>query len=472
MNSFRIKKYDFLFSGKTIWSLLLCSCFFSACSPYFNQKLSPQKAIISPETPVGKELQFMPVPSERTVVAVYKFRDQSGQYKPSEVGASWSNAVTQGSTTILLRALENSGWFVPIERENIGNLLNERKIIKNSRMQHTPAGQKPQPLPPLLYAGVILEGGIISYEANVMTGGVGLKYFGAGGAAQYREDRVTVYLRAISTQSGEILKTVRTTKSILSQKIDGGLFRFIKYKRLLEFETGFTYNEPSEMAVTEAIEKAVQSMIIEGVSSGLWALKNPADIKSKAFQDYYYEKEKMSNTDLLNRPIFSENGLPYRFSVQGGLNRYEGDLFSPELSSSFSFEAGLRTYEFFELNGGLGYDKFKTANLLDASYLTYHIGCRYYMLPKEDFSPFVGLGTVAFIKLQHSSQENASSIALSGRINVGAEYKISENWGVELSLGYNYFNKDDIDGIKNGSYNDTFMESRIGLNYHFGRKKQ
>ena len=70
------------------------------------------------ETPRFQELVSLPAPKEKIVAAVYKFRDQTGQYKASDVGASWSTAVTQGSTSILLRAVEESGWFVPIERES------------------------------------------------------------------------------------------------------------------------------------------------------------------------------------------------------------------------------------------------------------------------------------------------------------------------------------------------------------------
>src|SRR5690606_1828707 len=167
------------------------------------------------------------------------------------------------------------------ERENLGNLLNERKIIRSSRAEFAEqTGRREPMLPPLLFAGIVLEGGIISYDANVLTGGAGLRYFGAGASGQYREDRVTIYLRAISTSNGRILKTVYTSKTVLSQQVDVGLFRFVKFKRLLETETGFTYNEPSEMAVKEAIEKAVQSLIIEGVIEGMWQFKAGGPSKS------------------------------------------------------------------------------------------------------------------------------------------------------------------------------------------------
>ena len=71
-----------------------------------------------------------PLPKEKIVVGVYKFRDQTGQYKAIENGASWSTAIPQGTTTILIKALEDSKWFQAIERENIGNLL---KVLRTRK---------------------------------------------------------------------------------------------------------------------------------------------------------------------------------------------------------------------------------------------------------------------------------------------------------------------------------------------------
>ncbi len=40
------------------------------------------------------------------------------------------------------------------------------------------------------------------------------------------------------------------------------------------------------MAVTEAIEKGTQSLIIEGVLDNLWALKDSSEINSEQFTNY------------------------------------------------------------------------------------------------------------------------------------------------------------------------------------------
>ncbi len=268
--------------------LILGGCAGPVYSPFYEKAISGTEYITS----VHKDLTSLPPPEKQVPVAVYKFRDQTGQYKPPIVGTSFSTAVTQGATAILIKALEDSGWFIPLERENLANLLQERKIILQMSQQYDDEKLKESALKvlqPLIYAGVIFEGGIIGYDTNIVTGGFGAKYFGAGGAVQYRVDRVTVYLRAVSVKNGAILKTVQATKVVLSQQLSGGFFRFVRLNRLLEIETGISSNEPVEMAVQEAIEKAVYDMIIEGVKIGMWKPKDPEAFKVVVER---YEKEK------------------------------------------------------------------------------------------------------------------------------------------------------------------------------------
>ena len=257
-------------------------------------KPQPSRVSLAYTSAVHQDLVSLPAPEEKVVAAVYDFRDQTGQYKYSPNVSTYSRAVTQGATSMLVKALEETGWFILIEREGLPHLLKERDIISSMRQQYKSSqGQPLPPLPPLLYAGVILEGGIISYDTNLLTGGLGATYFGLGGDVQYRKDQVTIYLRAVSTQSGKILKSVATTKAILSKEVHLGLFRFVRPKKLLEAETGFTTNEPPQMCVLEAIEKAVLSLIIEGIDEGIWELENPEALNSPIIQSYLEEKKEV-----------------------------------------------------------------------------------------------------------------------------------------------------------------------------------
>lgn len=243
------------------------------------QPISSSDPLVGYVSETHKELVSLPPPQAQVVVAVYKFRDQTGQYKPGTDTTGWSTAVTQGATSMLIKALEDAGngkWFKVLERESLTNLLNERKIIRQTRKQYLSEEQRNQvrPLNPLLYAPIMFEGGVVAYETNLLTGGAGARYFGLGASTQYRRDTVTIYLRAVSVKTGEVLKSVVTSKTIFSFEMQAGIFRFLSFKRLLEAEAGFSTNEPPQMAVLQAIEKAVYAMVNEGALRGLWAFED------------------------------------------------------------------------------------------------------------------------------------------------------------------------------------------------------
>lgn len=276
---------------KTIntWLILFLGVFFlTSCSTKI-QPFSSTKAELPVKSQIIDELRNLPPPTEKIIIAVYKYRDQTGQYKSSSSGVTYSTAVTQGATAMLVKALQDAGagkWFKVLERESLSNLINERKIIHNTRKKYLAQGSKNAPmLPPLLYAPIILDGRIISYETNLITGGLGARYLGIGGSTEYQRDSVTTYLRAISVKNGEILSSVNTSKSIFSVKMDVGVFKFIAFKQLLEVETGFSSNEPPQMAVLEAIEKSVYDLIVEGAINGLWKFKD--EKKGKYIIDQY-----------------------------------------------------------------------------------------------------------------------------------------------------------------------------------------
>lgn len=241
-----------------------------------------------------RDLVSLPQPVSKIVVGVYNFRDQTGQYKPQSNATSFSTAVTQGATSMMVQALIDSRWFIPVEREGLQNLLNERKILRalNGGKDDKPDAGQVSVLP-LMPASVLIEGGVIAYESNVATGGFGAKYWGTGGSIEYRQDRVTIYLRAVDPKTGKILKSVTTSKSILSQQLDLGIFRYVSFKKLLEVETGFSTNEPPQMCVLEAIEKATTGLIIEGLLEGLWSAKDPEAINDRVVREYLEEKNKI-----------------------------------------------------------------------------------------------------------------------------------------------------------------------------------
>jgi curli production assembly/transport component CsgG len=247
-------------------------------------------AALAPPTAFTKDLVNFPKPKGKITAAVYGFRDQSGQYK-SAPDSSFSTAVTQGGSALLIKAMRDSGWFVPVERENLQNLLTERKIVRALEIT-PPKDAPPIVIPQLVAASIIIEGGVISFESNVRTGGAGARFLGIGLATQYRVDQVTVNLRTVDIRGGQILQSISTTKTIYSYEINPSVFKFVNFKNLLEVEAGLTQNEPAQMCVREAIEAAVAHLIVQGVNDGSWQLANAAESRLPVFQKYLKE-----NTD-------------------------------------------------------------------------------------------------------------------------------------------------------------------------------
>lgn len=264
--------------------------------------------IETPPTPTetsstNRQLIDLPAAAQPVPVAVYAYPDRTGQFKFSENVAQNSRAVTQGAEAILIEALKEAGngeWFQVVERAGLQNLLTERQIVRETRASFLDDnGQPLPPPPPLLFAGVILEGGIIGFDTNTLTGGAGARYFGIGGDVKYREDTVTVFLRAVSTQSGEVLKSVSTKKRILSLGAQGSIFRFIEFQRLLEVEAGITTNEPGVFALKKAIEQAVYQLVVEGAADGIWGFGDAE--RGQAVIEQYLGQTARSAPDNLQR---------------------------------------------------------------------------------------------------------------------------------------------------------------------------
>ena len=249
--------------------VLLC-LLLSGCanwpSPFVTWTNEPELLDIKP-----KEKIILPSPKDgKIVVAVYSFMDKTGQRKDSATIAKLSSAVTQGGESILLKSLEDAGggmWFRAVERVGLDNLLEERQLIRSARDE----AKDDKRIGSILYAGMILEGAIVSYDTNIRTGGIGIRYLGIGPDTQYQEDLVTVSLRAISTQTGEVLLTVNVQKTILSYTLGVAVFKFFDMgTQSFENEIGATKTEPGIYALKSALDLAVEELIIKGERKSLW----------------------------------------------------------------------------------------------------------------------------------------------------------------------------------------------------------
>ena len=233
---------------------------------------------IQPAPLAERMLQVPELDGQKMTIAVYSFQDKTGQRKPADNIANLSSAVTQGAEVWVIKALSevgNESWFEVVERVGMDNLIKERQLIRNTRQAYEkdlPNG--PRELKPMTFAGLILEGGIIGYDSNVAVGGVGARYLGVGAQTEYRIDTVTVVMRVVSVSSGKVLLSIATEKTIASSRSGADVFKFLDMgTKLIESETGYSVNEPTNYAVRAAIEAGVVQVVYEGMNKGLWKFK-------------------------------------------------------------------------------------------------------------------------------------------------------------------------------------------------------
>jgi curli production assembly/transport component CsgG len=223
-----------------------------------------------------KGINKLPAPEGPPIpIAVYGFKDMTGQRKPSNTLSLFSTAVTQGAEAYLIKSLQEAGnrqWFTVVERVGLDNLLKERQMIKQTREIYDGANAKM--LPPLTLAGIIIEGGIIDYNSNTLTGGTGARWLGVGPYTQYTQDIVVISLRLVSVQTGEVLTSVTIEKNLISTAEGVTALRFFNQAtKAFEFDSSQTFNEPGSYALRSAIEQGVMEIIKQGKLLGFWQYK-------------------------------------------------------------------------------------------------------------------------------------------------------------------------------------------------------
>ena len=258
----------------TLLKILAVACFITGCA-------STDRPIMydDPYVTASKQTDMLraikPLKDQPIIdIAVYDFPDMTGQRKPSTKFSQLSMAVSQGADAWVIKALKevaHGQFFRVVERAGLDNLVKERQLIRSTRELYDGDEGANTVLKPLLFAGLIVEGGIVGYDANTQSGGDGARYFGIGVHEEYRVDQVTVSMRLVSVQTGEVLLTAEATKSIASFKTGADVFRFLDLgTKALEIESGVASNEPVNYAVRSAIEYCVYLLLAQGDKKGYW----------------------------------------------------------------------------------------------------------------------------------------------------------------------------------------------------------
>jgi len=285
---------------KKLIIIFLATLFLASCAgrPDFDVRV---------QVPASKKyIEVAELDGDPVIIAVYDFLDMTGQKKPGGNFASMSTAVTQGSYQLLIKALQDAGdgkWFRVVERASLPSLLQERKLIRSTRQMAD--GDKAEPLPPLLFAGAYITGGIVGYDSDTKSGGIGARILGVQANTKYRQDVVTVILRLVNVQTGEVVISTTIEKTIFSTGKGADIFKYFDADTmLLETEAGMARNEPVTFAVRKAIEAGVAEIIGEGAKKGLWKIK-VAEVTSG-----------FENQEDVTMPIIVTQGKPEKIKTR------------------------------------------------------------------------------------------------------------------------------------------------------------
>ena len=229
-------------------------------------------------TPLATTLNKLPtLDGEPIYIGVNSFKDLTGQRKQSDNYASFSSSVSQGGEAWLIESLlESNGWFKVLERGQLDTVMRERALVQQTREDFT--DDDDTGLKPLLFAGLLIHGGIIGYDTNTISGGVGAAYLGIGAHEQHRKDVVTVSIRFVSTLTSEILLSSTVSKTIYSTAVGSDMFKYVKNAlNPLEIEYGFAKNELVSVATRAAIDLAIVDLISKGEEKKMWKFKKTGE---------------------------------------------------------------------------------------------------------------------------------------------------------------------------------------------------
>ena len=324
----------FKYIGIFLLSLMLVGCATNKAKFDVRTQKVAYKDLTSIKAPKGDPI----------IIAVYDFLDMTGQKKPGGNFASMSTAVTQGSYQLLIKALSDAGdgkWFRVVERTSLPSLLQERKLIRSTRQQVD--GEKAESLPPLLFAGAYITGGVVGYDSDIKSGGIGARILGIQANRQYRQDIVTIILRLVNVQTGEVVITTTIEKTIVSTSVGSDIFKYFDTDTMLvEIEAGYARNEPVTFALRKAIEKGVVDLIHSGIEKDLWAF-DIEEVSVPEIKDYIDTTNDVEiNPNRHSDIVFEDDGVDMGEKVE---KTYETYLEEKKLKQELEAETTEKEWE-------------------------------------------------------------------------------------------------------------------------------
>ena len=234
-------------------------------------------------------------------------------------------------------------------------------------------------------------------------------------------------------------------------------------------ETGFTKNEPAQMAVQEAIEKAVSILILEGLKDDLWATENGPEKDQELIDAYDLETAVENATELYEREYQTQT---FRNKVSGGMGIafIDGDYTTNVID--FMGSLGYSYQLIPELGVGFQAQIFKLNATTDNIkwWLSESLQLSYTILPNDKLSPFIYGGPGLLLFADDTEEEHLERWDAFFKLQAGAglEYRFTDRISLVLQADWNSVFSDKVDNFVGGRRNDFYYNVGVGINYHFG----
>ncbi len=245
----------------------------------------------------------------------------------------------------------------------------------------------------------------------------------------------------------------------------------MNFQRLLEVETGYTKNEPVQLAMKDAIEKAVEALIIEGIQDKLWSTKSGEAVNKELVSNYLQEKKEEESRLLYDRAQI-ENNTTNSLSITANAPTLRGDYSKKKLGYGFSlgYLRSLSKNLSLQLQGS--YAHMETGNSFEKDFLDLALNAQYLMLPYDDISPYAFLGFGYLFDLDGSGNGiPKADPAPKVQVGAGVIFKVSQRIDIKVFAESDFSFSDKLDLIESGKRDDYYFNFGAGINFHLGKPK-
>src|SRR5690606_7278609 len=163
---------------------------------------------------------------------------------------------------------------------------------------------------------------------------------------------------------------------------NSSMFRYIDFERLMEAEVGVTNNEPVHIAVTEAINKAVYLMVLEGIKDEVWETVDEDVTIAKDLLSNYNKEIEESSKRVAGKGVWQRErrskfsfGLSYTFNTLKG--DYKTQTMRPGIKGTFKYMFS----DYFNANLSIGFQELGAKEFFRSTFSTYDLDLEYLVMP-------------------------------------------------------------------------------------------